>query len=302
MLKVICWGSRGSIPVNGPQFARHGGSTTCLELRPQRSGDDTPPRIIIDCGTGLASLGHQGEAPCREALVLQTHVHWDHIQGFPFFGPLFDGGARFELWSVDREHRSLQDVLGDQMKGPCFPVRLADLPADLSFGRLSPAGRREVGEVQIRWAEMCHPSGSTAFRVDYRSVSAVFSGDVEVRMGGRDELIELSDGADLLIMDAQYFDEEYDQRRGFGHSTPEDAVEVALEAGVKRLWLTHHDPTHGDRRLDEKLAIARGHARQLGASELRIENARDGLEIGLEPMPSRPSTGLTSDTSLPAGP
>jgi ribonuclease BN (tRNA processing enzyme) len=153
------------------------------------------------------------------------------------------------------------------------------LPAQLSFQSVPTYGTQRFGELSLRWAEMTHPSGSTAWRFDYRGASFVFSGDCEVR----DEiepchtaLVELAQGADVLLMDAQYFDDEYTQRKGWGHSTLSDAVSVAQSAGVRRLLLTHHDPSHDDERLDLKAELA-----QRMAPNLNVQNAHDGLVVEL---------------------
>ena len=282
MLKTICWGTRGSIPVSGPSYSQHGGSTTCLEIQLIGATGPTPSRVIIDCGTGLASLARAAGASCRRALFLQTHCHWDHIQGFPFFSPLFNPLAHFDFWSVRREGKSLKEVIEAQMSKPFFPVALDDLPAKLNFEEIPAVGTRQLGDLKISWMEVCHPSGASAYRIDYRDRSVVFSGDVEVRKGSRAALVELAGGADLFIMDAQYLPEEYANREGFGHSTPVDAVEVATEAGARRLLMTHHDPSHGDERLAQKLTIARRRAFGLN-SPLQVDNARDGMEVYLTP-------------------
>ncbi len=302
MLKIICWGSRGSIPVSGPGYARHGGATTCLEIRPiNDDGDDGASPILIDCGSGLAEFARRSGSGCRSALFLQTHMHWDHLQGFPFFSPLFNGEANFRFLSARREGRSLQEALSAQMSRPFFPVALGDLGAELRFETIPASGSREIDGGAVYWAEMCHPSGSTAYRIDCGERSVVFSGDVEVQLGGRDELIELSEGADLLIMDAQYLPDEYDARRGFGHSTPVDAVDVAIAAGVKQLLMTHHDPNHDDRRLDEKLKIAKEYAARRGALDLEVGNARDGLEILLGGAPASEKEAAVADGQATAG-
>ena len=118
MLTVTLWGTRGSVPVSGAPFIRHGGATTCVEIQPADAGPDTPSRVIIDCGTGLAELGKARGWACDEVLMLQTHVHWDHIQGFPFFGALFNPAARFESWAHPRDGSTFRAVLSAQMRRP----------------------------------------------------------------------------------------------------------------------------------------------------------------------------------------
>lgn len=277
-MRVTLWGTRGSIPVSGPRFVRHGGSTTCLSIdfdRPETKCG--PTRIVIDCGTGIAELG-KVRGGFEDTLVLQTHLHWDHVQGFPFFGPLFDRTACFRFFARERDGESMRDVLDAQMSRPTFPVGLEVLPAQLAFESIDAAGSSSLGESRVSWAEMDHPSGSTAFRVDADGASFVFSGDVEAACGCSDALVELARSADLLVMDSQYFPDEYATRRGWGHSTPLDAVEIAVAAGVSRLVMTHHDPTHDDERLEAKLALARQHA---AGSGLLVDNAYDRMTIEL---------------------
>ena len=274
MMQVTCWGTRGSFPVSGERFVRHGGATTCLEVR---AGEE---RVVIDCGTGLVRFGQRGTLGSAPITIYQTHMHWDHVQGFPFFAPLFDPSCSITLCAVNREQQTMRDVLAAQMSRPTFPVGLDALNASLSFEELEPRGERAQGALRISWQEMAHPGGSTAYRFDFQDHAVVFSGDVEIQEAGcRNELIEFAQGSDLVLIDAQYFPEEYAARRGFGHSTPLDAVEVALAAGAKSLLLTHHDPTHDDEALGRKLELARRHA---GSRPLSVDNAYDGLivEVG----------------------
>ncbi len=272
MLDVTIWGSRGSIPVCGEHFVRHGGATTCLEI--SNPADDE--RVIIDCGTGLAELGKAWGSRLPRALVLQTHMHWDHIQGFPFFAQLYNPAAHFEFWAADREGQSFREVIEGQMARPTFPIGMDIMPASKTFKTLATSGQARRGAMTIEWSEMDHPSGCTGFRIGSAGASVVFSGDVEVQQGCRQALVALARGADVLVMDAQYLPEEYPQRRGFGHSTPIDAVKVALEAGAGHLVPTHHDPTHDDGRLEDKLGLARRHA---AGSGLRVDNAFDGMTL-----------------------
>lgn len=270
-MTVTCWGTRGSIPVSGPQCVRHGGATTCLEVVCGAQ------RFILDCGSGLAELGRARGGELSEAIILQTHMHWDHVQGFPFFGPLFNPKARFALWATDRGGASFEDVLRGQMTAPTFPIGLDMVPARLDFVQIAPQGDAMVGGVRVRWVEGQHPGGVTAWRLDFEGGSVVFTGDLEVQAGGREALVELARGAQLLIMDAQYFPYEYETRRGWGHSTPQDAVELACEAGVAQLLLTHHDPAHDDAMLADKLAMAR----EASGGRVVVDNAYDRLTVQL---------------------
>ncbi len=275
-MELKIWGSRGSVPVSGARFMRHGGATTCLEVNLPGAEGETPAHIIMDCGTGLTELGKAwGERGCQ-ALILQSHMHWDHIQGFPFFGPLFRPGMQVHLMAALRETQSFRDVLGAQMTRPTFPIGLDIIPAELVFKNIAVNGQALCGDLQLHWCEAHHPSGGTSWRLDHKGSSLVFSGDTEVKQGHRDDLIELSQDADVLVMDAQYFPDEYAAKEGFGHSTVEDAVLVALEAGVGQLLLTHHDPGHDDITLDRKVALGR---RLASGSRLQVDNAYDGQQL-----------------------
>jgi len=295
-MAVTFWGTRGSIAVSGDHVARHGGQTTCLEVEfAGGAASGSPERIIVDGGTGIAALARAKASSLTDVLVYQTHMHWDHVQGFPFFGPLFNPAARIAFCAVEREDKGLIDVLDDQMQRPTFPVTLDMLPATLTAHALDPEGSTLHGDVQVQWTELCHPSGSTGYRFTWGGRSIVFTGDVEVRQGCADELVEFARGADVLIMDAQYFPDEYAQRVGFGHSTPLDAVEIAARAGVPHLVMTHHDPAHDDDTLDRKLELAREHALVLTGNGLRVDNAADGMRLELD-EPDILSLGASEST------
>lgn len=284
MLRLKIWGSRGGVPMSGARVARHGGATTCLEIERLDPRGEVDQRVIIDCGTGLVDLGHSWGERGLDTLLLQTHFHWDHLDGFPFFAPFYNPGARFEIWATPRDGMTMRRVVDDRLSGPSFPIDLGYLPAKLVFRDIVEHGRHTVGRLEIAWTEMVHPSGSTAWRITDLSdgASLVFTGDVEVRHGCRDALVAFSAGADLVVMDAQYTVAEYPQREGFGHSTTADAVGVAADAGVGRLVLTHHDAAHDDVTLDAKLTEAREIAVRNEVS-MQIDNAFDGMVATVSP-------------------
>ncbi len=278
-MQVTFWGTRGGVPVSGDEFARHGGATTCFEIAFASEHPERPERIVIDCGTGLVQLGHHAEKRLRHGLFLQTHMHWDHIQGFPFFNQFYDPEASFEFWGVERDGHSIREVYASQMNQPTFPVQLDAIAAEIGFETLEPTGEARLGDVLVEWTEMAHPSGSTAYRIEHDGGVFVFSGDVEVQRGCRERLVEFARGADVFVMDAQYFLDEYEARRGFGHSTYEDAVEVAQRAEVGAVYMTHHDAGHDDARLDAKVERARDFA----AGSVPVANARDQLSVEIPP-------------------
>jgi phosphoribosyl 1,2-cyclic phosphodiesterase len=274
-LTVRFWGVRGSVPAPGAHTARVGGNTSCVELR---AGDEV---IILDAGTGLRGLGERLVRSGRPvaASILFSHVHWDHIQGFPFFPPLFRAGTELALYGRP-DSGSLADALGRQMTAPSFPVQLGAVPAALTYGDFEPGRPFPVGSAVVRAARLNHPDGVLAYRVEVDGRAVVFATDTEHYADGIDrELVSLAEGADLLIYDAQYTPEEYagvigHARAGWGHSTWVEGVRVARAAGVGALVLFHHDPTHDDGAVE---AIERAAATVLPGTVA----AREGLELHL---------------------
>ena len=243
-MQVLFWGVRGSVPVGGPEVARVGGNTTCVELR---CGGE---RLILDGGTGLAALGRAQPGPI-DAMVLFTHVHWDHIQGVPFFGPLFHPASRVRMVGQRTEAGGLREALEAQMRPPTFPVGLDAFAAALTFTDLDPTVPLRHGPFTVHSVALDHPDGVVAFRVEAGGRSVVFATDVEHGDRLDPQLVDLARGADLLIHDAQYTEPEYrgeegPSRVGWGHSTWEQAVACAGAAGVERLALFHHDPLRDD--------------------------------------------------------
>jgi phosphoribosyl 1,2-cyclic phosphodiesterase len=277
-LTIRFWGVRGSVPSPGPATAGVGGNTSCVEVR---SGDHV---VILDAGTGLRRLGDAllAERAGRpiEASILFSHVHWDHIQGFPFFAPVFRPDTTLHLYGRPDEG-SLAEVLAAQMTRPTFPVPLDALPSALTFGTWSDDAAFDVGPFRVRTARLHHPGACYAYRLEAHGRSVVYATDTEHYDDGRidEALVELSRGADVLIYDAMYTPEEYEgetgvSRRGWGHSTWVEGVRVARAAGVGQLVLFHHDPTHDD---ETVAAIEEAAARELPSTIA----AREGLEITL---------------------
>lgn len=277
MLRIQLWGTRGSIPVSGPSYARYGGATTCVEVRNLAATGDTPAVVIFDCGTGLANLGRQWGDRGDRALFLQTHVHWDHIQGFPFFGALFNPTAQYQLLAAERGGTGLRGALVAQMQQPMLPFTIDMLPCGLDFETIGDTGDRHFGDMRVRWMEVGHPLGCTCYRLDLGGQAVVFANDIELIDTDRAAFASHCAGVDVLIMDSQYFAEEYAGKRGFGHSTIDDCVALAREAGVRMLVLTHHDPGHDDATLDRKVAIAT----ELAAGDFEVHVAAEGDIIEL---------------------
>lgn len=288
---VKLWGTRGSIPTPGPSTQKYGGNTACVEIRT----DST--LFICDGGTGLRELGidlmrrHPDGAIVGHMLF--SHPHWDHIQGFPFFEPAYRSENLFFIYGTFQGERHIFELLSGQMRLEYFPVDFSELLARLVPAELSPAGT-EIDGVTVRAFRQNHPGGSLAFSLVKDGVKIVYATDVELddllldrEASLRDpdkprefppEWLEFVRGADLLVADGQYTDQEYLNRIGWGHPRATTVVDLAAAAGVSRLLLTHHDPMQDDESVDRKIAACQERAARL-APGLWVEGAREGMEL-----------------------
>jgi phosphoribosyl 1,2-cyclic phosphodiesterase len=271
---VRFWGVRGSIANGGAEFAGVGGNTSCVEVR---AGNEL---IILDSGTGVRALGQTLGADTR-ATFLFSHLHWDHIQGFPFFTPAYVPGNTFTLYGPGESGADLLAAMTRQMQPPNFPVTLKAMGAQLDFRTVKPGAEFEVGPARVRVAALNHPQGCLGYRISVGGTSVVYATDTEHPAPGVIDpgVLDLARGADLLIYDSQYTDDEYEgrcgpPRKGWGHSTIREACGLAEAAGVKRLALFHHDPSHDDRFVERKVGEARGWFPNVGA-------AREGMTVNL---------------------
>lgn len=244
--------------MSGPAFAKYGGHTTCFEIVLPDGH-----HLIFDGGSGLlrlqATLAESGEQRPFEATIFLSHFHWDHIQGLPFFAPLYVPTTRILGVAAPPAGHTVDSALDEVLRPPWFPVALHDAPADLTFEVLTPSPVR-VGDVEVTGVPLNHPGGVTGYRIAVGGRLLVIATDVEAGdPAGDAALRRLADGADVLVHDAQYTPEEWaTTRQGWGHSTWEHATAVATAAGVGRLVLTSHDPERTDEGVDAILHAARG--------------------------------------------
>ncbi|MCU1281327.1 MAG: Metal-dependent hydrolase of the beta-lactamase superfamily [bacterium] len=284
MMRVRFWGVRGSIASAGPETAQVGGNTSCVEVRVAAGAGiegavDGDTLIVLDAGTGLRRLGESLRGPVAAHLFL-SHLHWDHIQGFPFFAPAYVPGNSIRLYAPERcaTHGDVRAALDAQMRAPHFPVGLDAMRAELSFAPFAAGAELTIGAATVRAAAAKHPNGCLAYRVSAGGRSIVYATDTEHDGSGRldADLLELARGADVLVYDAQYTADEYASKRGWGHSTAEEGARLAEAAGVGQLVLYHHDPAHDDWQVARIEAAARGRFANTVA-------AREGLTLTLDP-------------------
>jgi len=299
--RLKLWGVRGSIPVPGPTTVRYGGNTSCVEVR--ADGEI----IVLDAGSGIRTLGMSleqefGERPVKLTLLI-THTHWDHIQGLPFFLPAYNEKNQIRVLGYEGARVGLATILAGQMETPFFPVSLRDLPSNIAIEELKEM-EFSIGKVQVRSKFANHPGICAGYRLTTSGGSIAYFPDnepyellklhlaerdqssledaKEFAKAEREKLVEFLHGCDVLILDAQYTDDEYQRHIGWGHGSLSRVVSLALKAEVKKLILFHHDPSHDDNKIDEMLERARLLVVESGL-HLEVEAGREGAEIWLTP-------------------
>jgi phosphoribosyl 1,2-cyclic phosphodiesterase len=269
---------RGSIPTPGKSTVRYGGNTSCVEVR---VGGDI---IILDAGTGLRHLGQsllqEFKTKPLNLTLLISHTHWDHIQGLPFFAPIYESRCRLRILGGEGASTGLVSALTGQMESTYFPVPFSKLPSNIEIEELRDFNFA-VGPTLVSAQRANHPGFTVGYRLFSPDGVVCFFPDTEPRKGGDDrEMMDFIRDADVLILDSQYDRAEYRRHTGWGHGCVDDSVALALKAGVKKLVLFHHDPDHDDKKIDSFVNYARRLVTK-AKGKMKVEAAREGLVIKL---------------------
>lgn len=277
---VKFYGTRGSVPVCGPEFQEFGGNTTCIQVKDKVSNNIA----VIDAGTGIRELGKdfmESNHKQAEIFIAFTHFHWDHIQGFPFFAPAFNVKQKINILALGwgKHITCLKDIFKTQMQKEFFPIQLEKMGAKFKFMLLEETKKvfrtktKKPKPVLVKANKHLHPGGAYGYRIELDGKVMVFCTDIEHGKALDKKVIDFAANADLLIHDAQFTDQEIKKKRGWGHSTYNQAIEVAEKANVKMLALTHHDPDHDDKflRKIEKKCQARFKDCFLAREKIEIE-------------------------------
>ena len=296
-MKIQFWGVRGSIPSPGPDTSQFGGNTPCVEISNERE-----PLIILDAGTGIRKLGLDilQDPSVEEIHIFFSHTHWDHIQGLPFFAPLFSPKYTIKLYGPVHYSKNLEQILSQQMEYTYFPVRVQELACNLSFHDIAEEGLNVGAGIKVRTKYVNHPVVCLAYRITHNGKSFVYATDHEpyrnlfedgdqsdreegrlVAMEQTDALVDFIDGAEILCVDAQYTPDEYDNKIGWGHSSVDDSYQLAREAGVGEMIVFHHDPDRTDAALQKILSDLQDRSWSPISGAVPVRLARERLVITL---------------------
>lgn len=288
-MKATIWGCRGSVASPGADKITYGGDTSCVEIRLE---DGT--LIILDAGTGICSLSAAVTAPpSGEIHLLLTHLHMDHVEGFPFFPLLWQPGTTLHVWGPPSPLMTLKERIARYMSPPLFPIDVHDVPSECTFHDL-PLDTWSIGSAKILALPIEHPGPTVGFRIEENGRSIAYMPDHEPAALGdfASESPDWIDGfaiahdVDVLLHDSQYTPDQYESKRGWGHSSYADAVAYAKVTGARQLYLFHHDPTHTDPDLEALLAAAvkvwgpDGNPPKLAASGLTIDLSKKAATVG----------------------
>ena len=279
-MRVKVWGCRGSLPTPGASTVRYGGNTSCVEV----SLDDGS-LLVLDAGTGIRCLGDElAERGITQLHLLLTHLHLDHLEGLRFFGPLWNPSVSIDIWGPPSPTSSLRDRIARSFSPPLFPRDLKEVPASVTFHDV-PRTPWVLGPFSLTAALVVHPGPTVGYRIEAGGATFAYLPDHEPALaGGAEKSLDwisggaLAEGADLLLHDAQYFEDEYEARIGWGHSSVADAVAYADAVDARRVLLFHHEPLHADESLDRLEDRARELARRNGRGPTL---AREGMVVEL---------------------
>jgi phosphoribosyl 1,2-cyclic phosphodiesterase len=316
-VRITYFGVRGSCPCSSDRYRRYGGNTSCVLVEVE---GDAP--LVIDLGTGLRALGEYlhptdlgaigrepvvpgpvvpGPAaprptepdatPPLRATALLTHLHYDHVLGLPFFTPMRDPGAVLDVYGPSQQGGPLRDVVAGIVQPPFFPIHMAEFRGQLHFHDLEGTEELTIGASMVTVRSIPHIGHTLGYRIEADGCTVVYVSDHQAPVDRRsvdENVLELCEGADLLIHDAQYTDEEFATLHDWGHSTAAYAVHVAREAGVGRLGLFHHDPAHGDDEIDQILALARRCGPPGDVLEIGAASEGSSVVLGRDPGKAGP--------------
>ncbi|MBU2574004.1 MAG: MBL fold metallo-hydrolase [Elusimicrobia bacterium] len=277
-MKVKFWGARGSIPVSGRQYIKYGGSTTCVEVRSKKD-----ELVIIDAGTGIRLLGKELIKNSHNSFtMLFTHAHWDHIIGFPFFAPIYDKKTHIRVMGCSFSSDPVREIVAKTMQPPGFPVKFEEIAVRFEFDSVCSAGCK-IGTLFLKPIELSHPNHGLGYKFTEAGRTFVFLTDNELGFKHPDgmdfaDYAKFSEGADLLVHDADYTENEYPRRKTWGHSTYRQAIDLAINAGVKSLGLFHHNQERTDPEMEKILADCRKIIKKAG-SKLDCFAVKEGQEV-----------------------